>query len=115
MGHCRCRGLGPRLGRALFVVKGVGVRAEISSELIAEQITTGADARIPGVLVDGITLRTALNQAAMGFGITGIAIGAGIIILLGGAMTVLHAAPALNYVANLVVTRKGTWSRMAIG
>jgi hypothetical protein len=56
--------------------------------------------------VDGVALRTALNMAVMGFGITDLAIGAGIIVLIAGAATVALATPALYFLAGMVVKRE---------
>ncbi len=54
--------------------------------------------------IDGVALRTALNMAVMGFGITQLLIGAGLIILLAGLSTLVLATPALYYLAGMVVT-----------
>lgn len=54
--------------------------------------------------IDGVALRTALNMAVMGFGITQLLVGAGLIIVLAGLSTVVLATPSLYYLAGLVVT-----------
>jgi hypothetical protein len=53
--------------------------------------------------IDGVALRTALNMAVMGFGITDLLVGAGLIIVLAGLATLLLATPALFMLAALVV------------
>ena len=52
--------------------------------------------------VDGVALRTALNMAVMGFGITDLVISAGIIVLAAGAATVVLGTPGLYYLAGMV-------------
>lgn len=56
--------------------------------------------------VDGVALRTALNMAVMGFGITDLIIGMGVIVLLAGLATLGLATPALYLLAGMVVTRQ---------
>lgn len=56
--------------------------------------------------VDGVALRTALNMAVMGFGITDMVIGGGIILTAAGAATVVFATPALYFLAGMVVPRR---------
>lgn len=56
--------------------------------------------------IDGVTLRTSLNLAVMGFGLTDMAIGAGILVLIAGAATVLLAAPGLYLLAGMVVPKR---------
>src|SRR5581483_3825598 len=55
--------------------------------------------------IDGVTLRSALNLAVMGFGITDLLVGAGLIVLLAGAATVFLATPGLYFLAAVVVPR----------
>jgi hypothetical protein len=55
--------------------------------------------------IDGVTLRTSLNLAVMGFGLTDMAIGAGILVLIAGVATVLLAAPGLYFLAGVVVPK----------
>ena len=53
--------------------------------------------------IDGVALRTALNLAVVGFGISQMAIGAGAIILAAGVATLALATPALYFLAGMVV------------
>jgi hypothetical protein len=53
--------------------------------------------------VDGVALRTALNMAVMGFGITDLVIGAGVIVIIAGVATIALATPALYFLAGMVV------------
>ena len=55
--------------------------------------------------IDGVALRTALNMAVMGFALSEMAIGSGVIILIAGLATLLFAAPALHFLAGMVVPR----------
>ncbi|HXG43043.1 MAG TPA: hypothetical protein VNL95_10020 [Dehalococcoidia bacterium] len=55
--------------------------------------------------IDGVALRTALNLAVMGFGITDLLLGLGAILLVAGAATVALATPALYFLAGMVVKR----------
>jgi hypothetical protein len=55
--------------------------------------------------IDGVTLRTALNAAAMGFGVTELVIGTGILVLIAGAATLVLATPGLYFLAGVVVPR----------
>jgi len=55
--------------------------------------------------IDGVTLRTALNTAAMGFGVTQLVIGAGVLVLIAGAATLLLATPGLYFLAGVVVQK----------
>jgi hypothetical protein len=57
--------------------------------------------------IDGVALRTALNLAVMGFGITDLLLGLGAILIVAGAATVALAAPALYFLAGMVVRRPG--------
>lgn len=57
------------------------------------------------VYLDGVTLRTALNLAVAGFGVADMAIGAGLIILFAGFVTLVLATPALYMLAGIVVKR----------
>ena len=54
--------------------------------------------------IDGVTLRSALNMAVMGFGVTDLVIGGGLIILLAGLATVALATPSLYMLAGIVVS-----------
>ena len=56
--------------------------------------------------IDGVALRSALNMAAVSYGVADLAMGAGVIILIAGAATVLLATPGLNYIAAAVVKRR---------
>src|SRR5687767_15084575 len=55
--------------------------------------------------IDGVTLRTSLNMAVMGFGVTQLVIGAGLLVLLAGLATLFLATPSLYYLAGMVVPR----------
>jgi hypothetical protein len=55
--------------------------------------------------IDGVTLRTALNMAVMGFGITQLIIGTGAIVLVAGLATVALATPGLYFLAGMVIPR----------
>jgi hypothetical protein len=55
--------------------------------------------------IDGVTLRTALNMAAMGFGVTQLVIGAGVLILVAGLATLCLATPGMYFLAGMVVSR----------
>src|SRR5687767_14282844 len=55
--------------------------------------------------IDGVALRTALNMAVMGFGVTQLVIGAGLLVLLAGLATLFLATPSLYYLAGMVVPR----------
>ncbi len=55
--------------------------------------------------IDGVALRTALNLAVVGFGVTDLVIGAGIIILIAGVASVALGTPTVYYMAGLVVPR----------
>ena len=128
-------------GGGYMVVEGRSVRGEIRDGLRDEQITTGQNARIPGVLVedeetaraqadlikehtlgtwgpyselprddprraqfiDGVALRSALNMAVMGFGVTQLVIGAGVLVFVAGAATLFLATPGLYFLAGLVI------------
>jgi hypothetical protein len=57
--------------------------------------------------IDGVALRSALNMAVMGFGVTDLVIGAGALVLAAGAATLALATPGLYYLAGLVVPREG--------
>ena len=56
--------------------------------------------------IDGVALRTALNLAVMGFGITDLLVGLGAILIVAGGATVGLATPALYFLAGMVVARK---------
>jgi hypothetical protein len=55
--------------------------------------------------IDGVTLRTALNMAVMGFGVTQLVIGAGALVLVAGLATLVLATPGLYFLAGMVVDR----------
>lgn len=55
------------------------------------------------VYLDGVTLRTALNLAVAGLGVADMAIGAGILVLIAGIATLVLAAPALFFLAGVIV------------
>jgi hypothetical protein len=55
--------------------------------------------------IDGVALRTALNMAVMGFGITQLLIGAGLIVVLAGLATLGLATPGLYLLAGSVIPR----------
>jgi hypothetical protein len=55
--------------------------------------------------IDGVTLRTSLNMAVMGFGVTQLVIGAGLLVLLAGLATLFLATPSLYFLAGMVVPR----------
>jgi hypothetical protein len=55
--------------------------------------------------IDGVTLRTALNMAVMGFGVTDLVIGAGLLVLVAGAATLFLATPGLYFLAGMVVLK----------
>ena len=52
--------------------------------------------------IDGVALRSALNMAVMGFGITDLLVGAGLMIVLAGVATVGLATPGLYLLAGIV-------------
>lgn len=56
--------------------------------------------------IDGVTLRSSLNMAVMGFGITDLVVGAGLLVLLAGVATLVLAAPGLYFLAGMVVPRE---------
>jgi len=58
--------------------------------------------------VDGVALRSALNMAVMGFGVTELVIGAGAIVLVAGLATLFLAAPGLYFLADMVTTARGS-------
>ncbi len=76
--------------------------AEMKSALF---VTPEAYASARSTYVTGLTLRTALNMAVMGFGLADMAIGAGVIITIAGVATLLLATPALYMLAGIVVKR----------
>ena len=55
--------------------------------------------------IDGVALRSALNMAVLGFALSEMAIGTGIIILLAGAATLLFAVPTLHILAGQIVPK----------
>ncbi len=57
--------------------------------------------------IDGVALRTALNLAVVGFGVTDLVVGMAIILVFAGAATVVLAAPALYLLAGMVMQRQG--------
>jgi hypothetical protein len=56
--------------------------------------------------IDGVALRTALNMAVMGFGVTDLVIGAGVLVLVAGLATLTLATPGLYFLAGIVVPRE---------
>jgi hypothetical protein len=125
------------IGAGIYMVsEGVAAKNEVRSVLVAEQITTGEDAAIPGVLVDsaataraeeevirehtlgtngpysgmarddpnrdsyvkGVALRTALNQAVIGFKVSELVIGLGALVIVLGAANILLMAPVMFFV-----------------
>jgi uncharacterized membrane protein YidH (DUF202 family) len=56
--------------------------------------------------IDGVALRTALNMAAMGFGVTQLVIGAGVLVLVAGVATLFLATPGLYFLAGMVILRE---------
>lgn len=56
--------------------------------------------------IDGVALRSALNMAVMGFALAELAMGAGIIILIAGAATLLFAVPTLHILAGQIVPKR---------
>jgi len=56
--------------------------------------------------IDGVTLRTALNMAVMGFGVTQLVIGAGALVLVAGLATLFLATPGLYFLAGMVVSNQ---------
>lgn len=58
--------------------------------------------------IDGVTLRTALNMAVMGFGVTDLVIGAGALVLLAGLATLVLATPGLYFLAGMLLAREMT-------
>lgn len=53
--------------------------------------------------IDGVALRTALNMAVMGFALSEMAVGAGIIIFIAGVASLLFAVPTLYLLAGMIV------------
>lgn len=53
--------------------------------------------------VDGVALRAALNMAVMGFGVTDLVIGTGVLIIVAGAATLVLATPGLYLLAGMVM------------
>jgi hypothetical protein len=53
--------------------------------------------------IDGVALRTALNMSVMGFALADLAIAGGIIILIAGGASIALAAPAIYFLAGMVV------------
>ncbi len=76
--------------------------AEMKSALF---VTPEAYAAARSTYVTGLTLRTALNMAVMGFGLADMAVGAGVILLIAGVATLGLAAPALYMLAGVGVLR----------
>lgn len=58
--------------------------------------------------IDGVALRTALNMAVMGFGITDLLVGAGLIIVLAGVASIALATPGLYLLAGMIADRSRT-------
>ena len=57
--------------------------------------------------IDGVALRSALNMAVMGFGITDLLVGAGLIIVLAGVASIGLATPGLYLLAGMMANRDG--------
>lgn len=57
--------------------------------------------------IDGVALRTALNMAVMGFRITDLLVGTGLLVVLAGVATLALATPGLYLLAGLFVEREG--------
>ena len=57
--------------------------------------------------IDGVALRTALNMSVMGFRITDLVIGTGVIVLVAGLATLLLATPGLYFLAGMVTRGNG--------
>ena len=55
--------------------------------------------------IDGVALRTALNLAVVGFGVTDIVIGVSVILIIAATATLVLATPALYFLAGSVVPR----------
>lgn len=75
--------------------------------------TWGPYSELPGddprraQFIDGVALRTALNMAVMGFGVTQLVIGAGVLVLVAGLATVSLATPGLYFLAGMVAEQSG--------
>jgi hypothetical protein len=63
--------------------------------------------------IDGVALRTALNMAVMGFGVTQLVIGAGALVLVAGLATLFLATPGLYFLAAMVVPNEAAARRPA--
>ena len=55
--------------------------------------------------IDGVALRSALNMAVMGFGITDLLVGVGLIIILAAVATLVLATPGIYLLAGVIVPR----------
>lgn len=55
--------------------------------------------------IDGVALRSALNMAVMGFGVTDLVIGVGVIVTIAGFATLALATPGIYLLAGMVVPR----------
>jgi hypothetical protein len=84
--------------------------AEMQSEAIKHHTlgTWGPYSQLPrddprrAQFIDGVALRTALNMAVMGLGITDLLVGAGLIVVLAGLATLGLATPGLYWLAGMV-------------
>ncbi len=56
--------------------------------------------------IDGVALRSSLSMAAMGFRITDLVIGMGLLVALGGLATLFLATPGLYLLAGMVSARE---------
>lgn len=68
-------------------------------------VTPEAYSAARATYITGLTLQNSLNMAVMGFGIAEMAIGAGLVIVIAGAATLLLATPSLYVLAGTVVKR----------
>jgi putative Mn2+ efflux pump MntP len=60
--------------------------------------------------IDGVTLRSALNTAVMGLGVTQLVIAVGVLVLVAGAATIILATPGLYLLAGMVVAQSRSGS-----
>jgi hypothetical protein len=90
--------------------------AQMQADVIKEHTlgTWGPYSQLPredprrAQFIDGVALRSALTMAVMGFGITDLVIGAGLLIALAGVATLALATPALYLLAGIVMARAET-------
>ena len=89
--------------------------AQMQADVIKEHTlgTWGPYSQLPrddprrAQFIDGVALRSALTMAVMGFGLTDLVIGAGLLIVLAGLATLALATPALYLLAGVVVDGRG--------